>query len=292
MAKTKDGRSLPIQLGITEINTVWGERMFAGFCRDVRREQFDEEEMREREQVSNAIIEALTNPLLTIDEHGRIYKANKTACRFFGYKSQEFLVLNLSMLFGPQFAGNNNVLANEDMVEFVKRSNGRTTSVEMRKKSGAVCQMHMRLVQIDGAFPILFGANAHIGSPPAAGTSMYAAFLQENPNEQPFSGLVDMSTSLRNLAGVLKKLASDQAPAMEETESDLQQQRFGEDGTAESSSGSLGGLLEGFSGSVRNLTSGNNKDTEIADSSPGCDGTDSDGDVDYITEADLVFGVR
>mmetsp|Transcript_5974 Transcript_5974/g.16732 ORF Transcript_5974/g.16732 Transcript_5974/m.16732 type:complete len:641 (-) Transcript_5974:1545-3467(-) len=75
-AYRKDGSSFPIELGVNEIKTVWGEKVFAGFIRDISRQKFDEDNIQEHEKLTDGIFDAMLDPLLTIDEHLTIYTAN------------------------------------------------------------------------------------------------------------------------------------------------------------------------------------------------------------------------
>jgi len=63
-------------LGVNEIKTVWGEKVFAGFIRDISRQKFDEDNIQEHEKLTDGIFDAMLDPLLTIDEHLTIYTAN------------------------------------------------------------------------------------------------------------------------------------------------------------------------------------------------------------------------
>ena len=205
MARTRDGRALPIELGIQEINTVWGEVFFAGFCRDVRREQWDEEELREQEVVSEAIVEAMADALLVLDETGKVYRCNKAFCTFFGLTSKDVLDSSFIQFFGSDFVVNNRIQDEEGMAKFIRRSSGRSRMVEAMKRSGTLYNMELQIFEISGAFPVLLGGNYKMDDSTTQASHLYAAFLREikdsgTSNNNSLSSLVgNLSEGLRNL---------------------------------------------------------------------------------------------
>lgn len=203
MARTKDGRALPIELGIQEINTVWGEVFFAGFCRDIRLEQWDEEELREQEIVSEAIVEAMADALFVFDETGKIYRCNKAFRSFFGVK--DVLDANLVQFFGSDFVETNCIEDEDGLAKFIRRSSGRSRAVEVMKRSGTLHKMELQIFEINGAFPVLLGGNYKMDDSTTQASRLCAAFLRElkdggTPTHNSLSSLVgNLSEGLRNL---------------------------------------------------------------------------------------------
>ena len=245
MARTKDGRALPIELGIQEIETVWGELFFAGFCRDVRREQWDEEELREQELVSEAIIEAMADALLVFDEAGKIYRCNKAASNFFGYTPKDILDANLVQFFGSDFVETNCIQDDEGVTKFIRRSLGRSRTVEAMKRSGTLHNMEVQVFEIDGAFPVLLGSNYDVDDSTKHALSLYAAFLREikdggSPNNNSLSSIVgNLSEGLRNLGAEREALNKE-----------------GCDARADTIGGVVGALTGGFKGLAKKKEEG------------------------------------
>lgn len=95
----KDGTEFPIELHIGEV-TVDGTSQFVGIVRDIT-----EEARLELEAAMGSASESMTTkPILAIDDHGVIVKANRSSCEIFGYVVDELVGNNIKMLMPAEVA--------------------------------------------------------------------------------------------------------------------------------------------------------------------------------------------
>jgi len=99
----RDGTSFAMELAVGDSFGVDGERLFAGFVRDIGARKEIEERLRHSEAKNRAILDAAADAIVTIDEHGRISAFNRAAERIFGYTAAEVLGRNVSMLMPPPY---------------------------------------------------------------------------------------------------------------------------------------------------------------------------------------------
>jgi PAS domain S-box-containing protein len=93
----KDGTIFPAELTVSEV-VLGDRRLFAGIVRDISRRRQAEEALRESEARLKAIVETAADPIVTIDDRGRIESFNPAAARVFGYAADEVIGRNVSML--------------------------------------------------------------------------------------------------------------------------------------------------------------------------------------------------
>jgi PAS domain S-box-containing protein len=97
-ARMKDGLSFPVELGLGEIISDSGDRLFCGFVRDLRKQKSYENELKQREQFTNKIIESSRDGILVISPEGNIIKANVAAVKMFGRSMDDLLSRQLGEL--------------------------------------------------------------------------------------------------------------------------------------------------------------------------------------------------
>lgn len=93
IGKRKDGTTLPIELGVSEM-WVGRRRMFVGTVRDIT----DRKEREASEVYLHTLLNTIVDGLITIDEAGNVLSANPPAERLFGYVEAEMLGRNVKML--------------------------------------------------------------------------------------------------------------------------------------------------------------------------------------------------
>ena len=95
--RRKDGStfSLHLSVGRMEIN---GEPAFTGILHDLSRRVQIEEALRKSEERVRSIVESAVDGIIVIDDRGAIQAFNPSAERLFGYRSNEVLGRNVSML--------------------------------------------------------------------------------------------------------------------------------------------------------------------------------------------------
>jgi two-component system sensor kinase FixL len=95
--RRKDGSTFPIELSVGEA-APRGEPVFIGIIRDITERKHAEAALREREARLHAIIETLTDAMVTIDEHGIVESFSPAAERLFGYDAREVIGRNVKIL--------------------------------------------------------------------------------------------------------------------------------------------------------------------------------------------------
>jgi len=191
-AKRKDGTEFPIELGVSEVTTVWNERFFCGFVRDIRRQKYDEVEMHERQKLNFAVIQASTDALFAVDEHMTVYLANSAACRLLGYSSEELRYMDLK-----------NVLSTSEpkklqrLEKFLSLNSTATFCEKIechRKQGGATFTVDMMITEVGGPFEMLlspgnsqrpdgtrfFSVNFHSVNPQRGLGDNVATFIQNH----------------------------------------------------------------------------------------------------------------
>ncbi|NYZ16699.1 PAS domain S-box protein [Azospirillum sp. RWY-5-1] len=99
----RDGTTFAMELAVGDSHGGGGERLFAGFVRDVGARKEIEERLRHSEARNRAILDAAADAIVTIDDKGRIGGFNRAAERIFGYAAAEVLGRNVSMLMPPPY---------------------------------------------------------------------------------------------------------------------------------------------------------------------------------------------
>lgn len=99
----RDGTSFAMELAVGDSHGADGERLFAGFVRDIGARKEIEERLRHSEARNRAILDAAADAIVTIDGKGRIGGFNRAAERIFGYNAAEVLGRNVAMLMPPPY---------------------------------------------------------------------------------------------------------------------------------------------------------------------------------------------
>lgn len=178
-AQRKDGSTFPIELGLTEVETIWGERFFCGFVRDVRRERYDEQELQEQTTLTKAILDQSGLSLLTCDEHGQILTMNDSLLQLLGLQTEDTREMDLRDIMGTDYT---NRYIGDNLAKYVRSVSGRKVEVEGLKACGTLIPLQMRLKEVEGSFDIMLGAHKTPEGP--TGTRLFAAFFEEKAEQQ------------------------------------------------------------------------------------------------------------
>jgi two-component system sensor kinase FixL len=95
----RDGVVLPVHLAVSEVS-VDGTTLFAGFFRNLSEHRRNAEAIHVHEARISAILEAVVDAIVTIDEHGIIESVNSAFERTFRYTPEDVIGKNVSMLMG------------------------------------------------------------------------------------------------------------------------------------------------------------------------------------------------
>ena len=96
-ARHRDGSLFPAELAISKVN-VGDLTRFTGIIRDISARKQTEKALRESQARIQAILETAVDAIITIDQNGTVESANPAVERMFGYKLDELIGHNISML--------------------------------------------------------------------------------------------------------------------------------------------------------------------------------------------------
>jgi len=103
MARRRDGSSIRVELGISEIKTdPWDRRMFAGMLRDVSERDAAFRMLERSERLRDAILNANKDAMLSLSTRGKIETANKAATDMFGWTEEELRGRHITCLVAPK----------------------------------------------------------------------------------------------------------------------------------------------------------------------------------------------
>lgn len=95
--RRKDGSVFPMYLAVAEAE-VAGERIFVGIIRDISERKAAEEAQRESELRLRSILDTVPDAIIVIDESGLIQSFSPAAERLFGFRGDEVVGQNVSIL--------------------------------------------------------------------------------------------------------------------------------------------------------------------------------------------------
>jgi PAS domain S-box-containing protein len=90
-ARKKDETEFMVELGVTEIKTDSGDRLFCGFVRDLTQQKIYESELKRREAFTNKIIESSRDGVFVMTHEGNISRVNSAAVALFGRERDEMV---------------------------------------------------------------------------------------------------------------------------------------------------------------------------------------------------------
>jgi PAS domain S-box-containing protein len=95
--RRKDGSTFPMDLAVGESRNA-GKRVFAGIVRDITARKQMDQQLRDSEARTRAILETAVDGIITINPMGTVLTVNPAAERIFGYSAQEVVGQNIKML--------------------------------------------------------------------------------------------------------------------------------------------------------------------------------------------------
>jgi two-component system sensor kinase FixL len=134
-AKRSDGSSWSASLSISEV-TLESKRFFVGTLRDVTVSM-------ERERLFSSVIDEAIDAIFTINEKALITLVNRSACSMFGYKEEELIGKNISMLMPAQHADRHDQYMEAHRTTGEKKMIGtdRTVTAKRRDNSEFKCRL-------------------------------------------------------------------------------------------------------------------------------------------------------
>lgn len=142
-ARRKDGSEFPIELGVKEVSCLeygvqGGEskRIFCAFLKDLSAEKAHQEETKQSIDLLQGMINCSFDPMFQIDQKGTIQAINTAAVALFGYRREELIGHNISIICGKEHAANHDSYLKHYLETGQKRVIGRKRQVVARRKDG------------------------------------------------------------------------------------------------------------------------------------------------------------
>ncbi len=142
-----DGTRFPVELTVTRIQ-IEGPPLFLGYVRDITERRRAVQALRDREARLRAIVETAVDGILTIDEKGIVDTVNPAAERLFGYRAEEVIGRNVSMLMPAPYQGEHNQYVERYLDTGEKKIIGIGREVMGLRKDGSTFHMHLSVSEM------------------------------------------------------------------------------------------------------------------------------------------------
>jgi two-component system sensor histidine kinase EvgS len=143
----RDGTTFPMYLSVGEMR-VGGRRMFTGIVRDVTDRVRAEERLRASEARHRAIVETAVDAIITISRRGIVDSFNTAAERIFGYRADEVIGRNVSMLMPEPDRSAHDGYLGRYLGGGEPRIIGKGREVTGRRKDGTTFPMHLAVSEL------------------------------------------------------------------------------------------------------------------------------------------------
>lgn len=154
-ARRKDGSEFPIELGVKEVSCIEygvqdgeGKRIFCAFLKDLSAEKTYQEEAKQGIDLLQGMINCSFDPMFQINEKGIIQTINTAAVALFGYRRDELIGHNISIICGKEHAANHDGYLQHYLQTGQKRVIGRKRKVAARRKDGKEFEIELGVQEV------------------------------------------------------------------------------------------------------------------------------------------------
>ncbi|KAG7341484.1 signal transduction histidine kinase [Nitzschia inconspicua] len=149
----KDGHEFPCQLGLQEITPIASashsqKRYFCGYLRDLTQQYQHEAEIKEKEELAQAMVNSSFDPMLEINEEGIITMVNDAILCTFGYTREEMLGSNVSIICGDDHGAHHDEYMRRYLETGCQRIIGRKRQVPAKRKDGSQLQVELGVQEV------------------------------------------------------------------------------------------------------------------------------------------------
>ncbi|CAB9526573.1 Sensor protein FixL [Seminavis robusta] len=139
-ARRKDGTEFPVELGVKEVSCleygVEGQVVFCAFIKDLSNEKKHQADMKHKVDLMQGMINASFDPMIEIDASGIIQNCNNATVALFGYRREEMIGQNISIIAGEEHGKNHDSYLQNYLKTGQKKVIGRKRHVKARRKDG------------------------------------------------------------------------------------------------------------------------------------------------------------
>jgi two-component system, sensor histidine kinase len=142
MALRKDGSTFAMELAVGKSRS-GGRPLFAGIIRDISERKKSEQELRNSEAKTRAILETAVDGIITIDPQGMILTANPATERIFGYRIDEMVGHKVNMLMPDPYRSAHDSYLERYLTTGERRIIGIGREVHGQRKDGSIFPMEL-----------------------------------------------------------------------------------------------------------------------------------------------------
>ena len=128
-----------------------GKVVFCAFIKDLSPEKAHQEEMKQRIDLMQGMINSSFDPMFQINEKGIIQNINTAAVALFGYRREELIGHNISIICGKEHAANHDGYMERYLKTGQKRVIGRKRKVAARRKGGAEFEIELGVQEVESS---------------------------------------------------------------------------------------------------------------------------------------------
>lgn len=144
---TRSGEAVDVEARVRAM----GEQAAGSFmieARDIRRELRSAEAVREREARLSGILNTVAEGIISADAQGVIQSFNRAAERIFGYRAQEVIGQNLTVLMEGHYAENHDAYLKRYIDHGTSDVLGRSRELSGRRKDGSVFPLELNISEL------------------------------------------------------------------------------------------------------------------------------------------------
>jgi len=151
VGRRKDGSTFAMELMVNEMK-VAGQRKFIGIVRDISQRKLTELALKNNEERFRAICAAVSDSIVTINEHGVILAINQAVTDTFDYMAEELIGENITKLMPEPYISFHDSYLNHYMDTGDKKVIDKGREVEGRRKNGSTFPIELAVneIQIEG----------------------------------------------------------------------------------------------------------------------------------------------
>ena len=142
MGLRKDGSTFAMELAVGKSRS-GGRPLFAGIVRDISERNKSEQELRNSEAKTRAILETAVDGIITIDPQGMILTANPATERIFGYRIDEMVGHKVNMLMPDPYRSAHDSYLERYLTTGERRIIGIGREVHGERKDGSIFPMEL-----------------------------------------------------------------------------------------------------------------------------------------------------
>ena len=149
LAQRRDGTEFPVELGLVELPSPSShERYFSAFVKDLSGQEQHQAQILEQASLTQALINASFDPMIQIDQRGKIQIVNEAAVNLFGYSREELLGANIATICGGEHGAHHDEYLGRYLETGQKRVIGRKQSTVARRKDGTEFPIELGIQQV------------------------------------------------------------------------------------------------------------------------------------------------